>query len=98
MLSLLDDPILSCSTADEITIVDERIGGREVGEGGGDESEESKDEDSDAEEEEEEEEEERDTNDIKTLPCYRNCASQEFYGCDDKCTVDDLTPYQVIEN
>ena len=96
MLSLLDDPILSSGTADEITIVDERIGGREVGEVGGDESEESKDKDSDVEEEEEEEE--RDTNDIKTLPCYRNCASQEFYGCDDKCTVDDLTPYQVIEN
>ena len=59
---------------------------------------EQSDEDSDVvEEEEEEEDDERkdvgkqNSNDPKN----RKCSSHGFQGCDAKCQVEDLTPYQV---
>ena len=111
--SLLDDPILSSSTADAITIVDGEGGleGKEVAEKVDSE------EKSDAEgelspedcnvveseedgDDEEDEDEGRDTgkqnsNDPTNLPCDHKYGSPGFQGCDAKCQVEDLTPYQV---
>ena len=98
--SLLDDPILSSNTADEITTVDEEGGvdSREVAEGG-EEPEENSDAENERSDKEEEEEEEDagkpNSNDLKNLPSNLKCTSRGFQGCDDKCTVEDLTPYQV---
>ena len=101
--SLVDDPILSSGIADEITISDEitieesGIKIREEAEEG--ESDESSDKDEDEEGDEndvvENENKRGNSNDLKNLPCNGKCAEQEFHGCDDKCIVEDLTPYQV---
>ena len=103
--SLLDDPILSTSIADEITIVDEEGGfeGREVAEKvdseeNSDAEGERSDEDSDVVEQEEDKRNDvgkQNSNDPTNLPCDRKCSSGGFQGCDAKCQVDDLTPYQV---
>ena len=83
---------------------------REVAEGGGESEEisDTEDERSDKEsnlleegEEEEEEEEEdagkQNSNDLKNLPCDPKCGSSKgFQGCNDKCSAEDLTPYQVF--
>ena len=56
------------------------------------------DEDSDVVEQEEEERKDvgkQNSNDPTNLPCDRKCSSGGFQGCDAKCQVDDLTPYQV---
>jgi len=102
--SLLDDPILSSSIAEEITIADEiTITGEESGiKSWGPAEEDEPDESSDEEEDEEgdendvvEEENKRGNgNNLKNLPCNGECAKQEFHGCDDKCIAEDLTPYQ----
>ena len=109
--SLLQDPFFSSSTADEITIVDEEAGfeGREVaekvdsGENSGAEVEQS-DEDSDSLEDDDDNEYDeskkvgtQNSNGPKNPPSEHKCGSRGFRGCDAKCQVEDLTPYQVCK-
>ena len=111
--NLLEDPILSTSTADEIVIVDEEGGfeGREAEEkvdseenSSADAEVEQSDEDSDSLEDDDDNEYgeskevgTRNSNDPKKLPSDHKCGSQGFQGCDAKCQAEDLTPYQVCK-
>ena len=109
---LLEDPILSSSTADEITIVHEEtvFEDREEAEkvdseeNSSDAEVEQSDEDSDSLEDDDDNEYgeskevgTRNSNDPKKLPSDHKCGSQGFQGCDAKCQVEDLTPYQVCK-
>jgi len=103
--SLLEDPILSFTTGDEITIVDEGSGLEDREEAEEVDSEENSEAEVEPSEEHSDTLEEDNNNeydkskavesiDPKTLPFDHKCGSQGFQGCDSKCQVEDLTPYQ----
>ena len=101
MENLLETPFLSSATGEEITIADE------VGE---EEEEEVKSRQNSQDQRNkvvgdkkdiEEDDDDKDNKDGKAkekknvAKQHLKCTSVAFHGCDDKCLVEDLTPYQV---
>ena len=95
MENLLETPFLSSATGEEITIADEETEEEEVksrqiaqeqsNKVVGD----KKDKEEDCDEKDNKEE------DKDVAKQHLKCTSVTFHGCDDKCLVEDLTPYQV---
>ena len=94
MENLLETPFLSSATGEEITIADEeeeedvksrQIAQKQSNKVVGD----KKDKEEDYDEKDNKEE------DKDVAKQHLKCTSVTFHGCDEKCFVEDLTPYQL---
>ena len=101
MENLLETPFLSSATGEEITIADEEEEEEEVKKRQTDQEQSNKvvgdkkdiEEDDDDKDNKEEDAKAEENKDVAKQ--HLKCTSVTFHGCDDKCFVEDLTPYQV---